>query len=70
MVVEARGPRVQWMDYRSSVEALVVTRMGSVGVGSSGSGCGERSGMPPRDPTRGKDAVAFEETPLEADGVG
>lgn len=57
------------LDSRSSVEALVVTRGGLVGAGnsgSSGSGCDAQSGLPSRDPTRGKDHMVVEETPREA----
>lgn len=64
-----RGPQVRLLDSRSGVEGLVVTGVGSVRAGSSGSGGGVSVVRPEslrRDLTKGKDPVAVEETPIEA----
>ncbi|KAI8547406.1 hypothetical protein RHMOL_Rhmol07G0193100 [Rhododendron molle] len=64
-----KGPRVSQMDPRSSVEDSVITGMGSIGTGGSGSsGAGEDdgSGQPPRDPASGKSPMAIEDdVPVE-----
>lgn len=64
VTVGPEGPRVRRLDFRSSVEGLVVTGVGSIGAGSSGSGSDVQTGLASRDSTRGKDPAVAEEAPI------
>ncbi|KAI8550676.1 hypothetical protein RHMOL_Rhmol06G0126300 [Rhododendron molle] len=63
------GPQVHRLDPQSGVEGLVVTSggLGEAGGSSSSGGVGgDRSGLPPRDSTSGKDSMVEEEIPRVA----
>lgn len=62
------GPRVDRLDYRSSIEGLVVTGggLGGVGGSSSSGGGGNQSRQPPRDPASGKDPMVEDEPQRKA----
>lgn len=59
--LETEGPRVQHLDSRSAVEGVVITGRGSGGGPSSGSGGDIWTGLPLRDPAKGKGPIVVEE---------